>query len=368
MEPTGTAGMWDERRREESDERARRPLGGRVHPGFEGVDGRVSGRRVQSNDHRLMKWTKAGGVLGLFALPGAVILLGSGATMGPALEARATERAVAGARARAATERALTGGVWWEAGHAIVCDMAWRELEAPARAAVIRLLALDPDYEEFGPSCYWPDTIGDRPEYDVFRTAHYVNLPRGASGFDLERDCGANLCAVEAIRMLAGRLIDPTLPDEEKLVALKFLGHFVGDIHQPLHAGYAEHRGGNSILACTPGDDSTNLHAVWDGFIVGRLLAADGLDWKAYGARLHADIRPVQRDLWRTLDPAVWATESFALMEDEAYEEVDVATERAIGCFGDEFVLRHRETTERRLKQAGFRLGALLNEIFASGG
>ncbi len=256
--------------------------------------------------------------------------------------------------------------MWWEAGHAVVCDIAWRELTPRAKAAVRDLLALDERYAEFGPACYWPDVIRGDPGYETFTTAHYVNLPHGAAGYEASRDCGRTLCVVEAIEMLAGRLRDPGIEPRERLIALKFLGHFVGDVHQPLHVGYASDHGGNDVPACIPGDDETNLHAVWDGYVVGRRLATLGLDWRAYGARLEADIHPIERVLWRTLDPRVWANESYALMEDEVYEDVDRATGAPAGCFGDEFYLRHLETTERRLKQAGVRLGALLNDIFGS--
>jgi len=262
--------------------------------------------------------------------------------------------------------RARLRPLWWEPGHALVCEIAWRELGPRAREAVRDLLTIDSAYEQFGTSCYWADVIRGEPGFEVFTPSHYVNLPSGAAGFDASRDCLATLCVVEAIELFAGRLRDPTLPPEEKLVALKFLGHFVGDIHQPLHAGYAEDQGGNDIRACTPEDDDTNLHAVWDGFVVNRRLAELGLDWKSYGARLHADIHPVERALWRDLDPRVWAEESYALMEDEAYEDIDRKAEAAVGCFDEEFVVRHVETTERRLKQAGFRLAALLDDIFGS--
>lgn len=255
---------------------------------------------------------------------------------------------------------------WWEPGHAVVCDIAWREMSPRSRDAVGHLLALDPQYDEFGPSCYWADRIRGEPGYEAFTPSHYVNLPPGAAGFDASRDCASTLCVVEAIEMFSGRLRDPTLPPREKLVALKFLGHFVGDVHQPLHAGYEADQGGNDIGACVPGDDDTNLHAVWDGFIVNRRLAALGLDWKGYGARLQADIHPVERARWRGLDPRVWAEESYAITEDEAYEDVDREGGRAKGCFGDDFVLRHLETTERRLKQGGVRLAALLDDIFES--
>ena len=158
---------------------------------------------------------------------------------------------------------------------------------------------------------------------------------------------------------MAARLRDPTLSDAGRLEALKFLGHFVGDVHQPLHVGYARDLGGNEVEACVPGNESTNLHAVWDGFILSRLLARTGLDGRGYAVRLQSGIRPVERRLWHVLDPAVWAEESFALVESEVYPGL---TDEA-DCFTEAYASAHALTVERRLKQAGYRLGALLNEL-----
>jgi hypothetical protein len=144
-------------------------------------------------------------------------------------------------------------------------------------------------------------------------------------------------------------------------VALKFLGHFVGDIHQPLHVGYGDDLGGNRVHACVPTDDSSNLHAVWDGFIVGRRMAEGGVDWRSYGARLQGEIRPVHRSQWSSADPRDWANESYALVEDEVYGDPLDA------CLTGAYAAAHAETVERRLKQAGVRLGALLNRLFAAG-
>ena len=248
--------------------------------------------------------------------------------------------------------------VWSADGHMVVCDIAWRELRPPARKAVTALLALDPDYARFGPSCVWADRMRAAGRFPEYTSAHYVNIPRGARGYDAKRDCGERLCVVEAIEIMASRLRDPELTPGARLRALKFLGHFVGDVHQPLHAGYGDDRGGNTVAACVPGDRHTNLHQVWDRFIVSRLM--DGLDWRAYGKRLEARITPADRRAWASLDPRDWANESFEIVETEAYAG------SGEGCFTDAYAAAHRPTVERRLEQAGFRLGALLNDIFGS--
>ncbi|MDH3732316.1 MAG: S1/P1 nuclease [Gemmatimonadota bacterium] len=248
--------------------------------------------------------------------------------------------------------------VWLTEGHSIVCDIAWRELTPESRAGVAALLAADSDFEEFGPSCDWPDMVRGIAEYDRYVTAHYVNVEPGADGVNVARDCGPGLCAVDAIGVFAGRLRDPDTPLDERLVALKYLGHIVGDIHQPLHAGYQSDQGGNQVDVCFPDGRTGSLHWVWDSFLVDARLAAAELGWRDYAGVLHADINEVERRLWSSTDPRDWANESFALVQDEVYDGV------GDGCFGEDYAGLHAFTIERRFKQAGLRLGALLNDIF----
>ncbi len=75
-----------------------------------------------------------------------------------------------------------------------------------------------------------------------------MNVPQGAAGIDLARDCPPERsCVIRAIAVHIDTLRHPTASAVDKVEALKFLGHFVGDVHQPLHAGDAEDRGGNAI-------------------------------------------------------------------------------------------------------------------------
>jgi hypothetical protein len=90
-------------------------------------------------------------------------------------------------------------------------------------------------------------------------------------------------------------------------------------------------------------------------------MAEGGVDWRSYGARLQGEIRPVHRSQWSSADPRDWANESYALVEDEVYGDPLDA------CLTGAYAAAHAETVERRLKQAGVRLGALLNRLFAAG-
>src|SRR6185295_3330145 len=102
---------------------------------------------------------------------------------------------------------------------------------------------------------------------------------------------------------------------DQRQEALKFLVHFVGDIHQPLHIGRKTDKGGNSI-SVKLFNKSGNLHSVWDS----GLIKHRGLGWDAYAKELEGKVKPADKKKWLAVtDPADWATESHHLAEDHAY-------------------------------------------------
>jgi hypothetical protein len=164
---------------------------------------------------------------------------------------------------------------WSKDGHRIVCAVAWKELAPETRALVEDLLKEDPA-SGFPEACLWADAIRSDPAHEGTKPHHYVNVPAGAAGIDLARDCPPERsCVIRAIVLHIGTLRHPKASAADKAQALKFLGHFVGDIHQPLHAGRAEDRGGTAIKVRFLGEE-TSLHAVWDG----GLIAGMGLNWQ----------------------------------------------------------------------------------------
>jgi hypothetical protein len=148
---------------------------------------------------------------------------------------------------------APAASAWGGLGDEAICELAFRELDDTARQRVVALIRLDPEFTTFRASCNWPD----RPRQRA--SEHFVNLPRDAIGLE-DADCPlADECVVSAIEHDFAVLASPSATDEEKLVALKFLGHWLGDIHQPLHAASRDDRGGNHVRtravraeACTP--------------------------------------------------------------------------------------------------------------------
>ena len=149
---------------------------------------------------------------------------------------------------------------WGDTGHRIICEIAFQELNPRARAEVTRLIRLAPEFRRFSMSCIFPDHPRQRsPE-------HFVNLERSATQLG-DNPCPlSDNCVVTAIASDLAILSEPTASDPDKVKALKFLGHWVGDVHQPLHVSFQDDRGGNGVKEAGPCQG--NLHAVWDTCII----------------------------------------------------------------------------------------------------
>lgn len=244
---------------------------------------------------------------------------------------------------------------WGSDGHQIVAAIAEQRLSDEARAAVTELL----DGQTMSEVSSWADRVRRQEEYRWTGPMHYANLAPGATKFDLARDCapaddGAPGCVVSAIERYRGVLEDDAATHEAKAEALRFLIHFVGDVHQPLHVSFERDRGGNSVKVVFLGQES-NLHRVWDE----QLIESRALPWAVYAEALSGKITVDQQLAWAEMDPAVWATESYQLAVSNAYAVP------AGGVLDEAYVSRNIGVVETRLSQGGVRLALVLNEIFA---
>lgn len=259
---------------------------------------------------------------------------------------------------------------WGPDGHSIVGEIAWKELKPAVKDEVRRLIAEDPDFGRFSESCTWADQIKSKPEWNWARPLHYADIA-GQPGeeesavkvFDMSRDCGertdcpdgppcpTHRCVVDAISYYDGVLGDPLASDQVKLIALKFLGHFVGDIHQPLHAGYARDKGGND-KRIEFFNQRMNLHSLWDSGMIRRKTN----DWVGYASELHARITDEQRSAWQAdFNPEVWANESHRLCP-RIYRAIP-----SNGKVGEAYFDEMLPVLEVQLQKAGVRLGAMIN-------
>ena len=170
---------------------------------------------------------------------------------------------------------------WGVQGHQVVAAIAWQGLSPVAREEATRLLALEPA-QTLVSVATWAD------EHRGPATApwHYLNFPRGQCRFDAARDCPEGQCVIGAIDRQRAILASKAT-DAERLQALKYLVHLVADIHQPLHAGYQDDRGGNTVQLRFLMRGS-NLHALWDKGLIEQL----GLDNEALIAAAQAQLAP----------------------------------------------------------------------------
>jgi hypothetical protein len=160
---------------------------------------------------------------------------------------------------------------WGGTGHQVVANLAYSQLSPKAKSEVDRLLALEPDATLASIS-----TWADEHRNPATAAWHYVNFPRDSCSYDADRDCPDGKCVVGAIDQQV-RVLKSSAPDEKRLLALKYLVHFEADVHQPLHAGYLDDKGGNTYQLQAFGKGS-NLHALWDsGLIKNIAVDADAL-------------------------------------------------------------------------------------------
>jgi hypothetical protein len=259
---------------------------------------------------------------------------------------------------------------WGGLGHEAICELAFRELDDTARQRVIALIRQDQEFTTFRASCNW----ADRPRQRA--SEHFVNLPRDATGLDGDECPLAEECVVSAIKRDFAVLASPHATEEEKLVALKFLGHWVGDIHQPLHAASQDDRGGNFIR--TLGSSCESLHTLWDSCLVEERL---GMEPLTIVRELRAGITEKQRGEWLASDPVTWANQSFALARAPGVgycvvvgdtcqyaadnREFDEGEPELVVVVDDGYLDKHASIARARIAMAGVRLAGLLSRALA---
>lgn len=243
---------------------------------------------------------------------------------------------------------------WGPLGHSVVAELAQRHLSPAAEAEVERLLA--PDHtRSLADIASWADQIQNDPAQAALwkqtRPLHYIDFRHGDCNYVPPRDCKDGSCVVAGLQHYVAVLGDRSQPDAARLEALKFVVHFAGDIHQPLHAGSRDDKGGNTYQVQFEGKGS-NLHKVWDS----GMLKTRGLDWQAYAQTLDMT-GPVAMPLpIAPLDNpyAQWAEESCGITAEAGFYPADHKINQA-------YVDAELSVAERRLREAGRRLAEVLN-------
>jgi hypothetical protein len=237
---------------------------------------------------------------------------------------------------------------WGAEGHEIIASIAVRELTPIARAQIAQLLGREATLIH---DSNWADKIRDRrPQTGPW---HYVDIPLGASGYDARRDCGSGNCIVAQIAHDLNVLGNNRQPRAARAEALRFLIHFVGDIHQPLHAVDNDDRGGNAVRVYLAGD-RTNLHRVWDVEVVEEF----GFDSGPISASIENAISPAQKKAWQAGSAADWANESHRIARDEIYP---VTRGRRSLRLSPTWLRAEAPMARLQMAKAGVRLAWLLN-------
>ncbi|MDE2369252.1 MAG: hypothetical protein KGN16_09780 [Burkholderiales bacterium] len=277
---------------------------------------------------------------------------------------------------------------WGDEGHEVIGTLAYKRLTPKARKAVDALLARDNDAltkPDFTSRTTWADKYRDSDRsstqlrYLATRQWHFVDVE--IDGGSLDAACfgrpalpdgtaasagPAEACVVDKLVQFKQELADPATPAAEKTLALKFIMHFVGDIHQPLHASDHQDRGGNAVaVEVPPSTRQSNLHAYWDTYLVQRL----GTTVAAAAANVRQVITKSKVQAWSggTIDD--WAGESFAQAKATAYdfqgEKTFVDDHGGTGELLDaNYEARALPVARQALAKAAVRLANLLNEVF----
>lgn len=256
---------------------------------------------------------------------------------------------------------------WSALGHRLVGELAERHLDPATEAQVKLLLAGEPDPTLAGVAD-WADRLRDLdPErFKATSRWHYVNTPPGAGcDYVSARDCPDGNCVIAAIEQQRAILADRKQPLAARRDALKFVVHFVGDVHQPLHATNHTDKGGNDFQVSlrtdlqpeayarkryVDGVMGTNLHSVWDYYILG----SEQLSLRQYADRLDALPWPPM-PAGPATGPEAWAGESCRLVDARHLYPDRHAMDRS-------YLDAERPLAEQRVRQAAYRLAQLLDD------
>jgi hypothetical protein len=286
--------------------------------------------------------------------------------------------------------RPATGYCWGDEGHEIVALIAEHYLNPAVRARVSALLAGDASGLTRGTGiaqeAIWADKFRDsdrdttQRHYRQTREWHFIDIeidrpdlddacfrhPALAMGSNASEGPAAD-CILDKIDQFRRELESRTTGTEERRLALQFLLHLVGDLHQPLHAADNHDRGGNDLRVKGAGSPPGNLHHYWDTVFVGRLgTRADDVS-----RELIAGISDADRRAWSGGSPVDWAKQSFEIARSHVYGPLQrTGAITGIGGGGRPRTVTVDARYEAdavnivagQLQRAGLRLARLLNE------
>ena len=245
-----------------------------------------------------------------------------------------------------ATLNMLADDDWGKTGHRVIGEVATQYITPKTEKSISKLL----NGQSLALISNFGDDIKSDSQYDHFGPWHYVNFPFGAKYENTPKSENGDLIAgiAYAIKILK----DEKQSKEQKVFYLKMLVHFIGDLHQPLHVGMEEDRGGNRFQVQWFGK-GTNLHTVWDS----KMLDSFQMSYTELAANTDIlskeDLKMIQSG-----NPIAWMYESRALCED-IYKNTTAGEK-----LGYNYMYDYMNTSRKQLQKGGIRLAQLLNDIF----
>ncbi|MFH6604844.1 S1/P1 nuclease [Maribacter algicola] len=236
--------------------------------------------------------------------------------------------------------------VWSKTGHRVIGEVAQEHLNGKAKRMIKKLL----DGQSLAAVSNFADEIKADSIYRKFGSWHYVNIPKGKKYRDVEPFKYGDL--VTGIEECVRIIKDDESSRDDRVFYLKMLIHLIGDLHQPMHVGRLEDKGGNDIQVQWFNDGS-NLHKVWDA----NMINDYGMSYTELTAKLPKLGKKRKKELQEgaVLD---WVEESQELA-DQVYDSVEV---------GEKLYYRYGyvwwATVEDQLQKGGLRLAKVLNDIF----
>ncbi len=235
---------------------------------------------------------------------------------------------------------------WGQTGHRVVGKIAEKYLSKRALNNINKILWP----ANLPMSGTWMDEIRSDTAYDYTYTWHWVTIPEGQS-FDPDvQEPSGN--AFTALQQIITALKSDTLSAQKEQEYLKMLVHLVGDIHQPLHVGTGQDRGGNDVRVDWMGNPS-NLHRVWDS----DLIDSKQLSYTELAHYLELRATPDLKKQWQAALPGQWLEEAMKLRS----SLYDIPEDRKLGY---QYLFHNFPLVEQQLLKAGIRLAGILNEIY----
>jgi len=272
-------------------------------------------------------------------------------------------------------------------GHQLICQLSYDLLSPSQQNKIDQLLSQLPEQEKqlinkynyqakdkpltFANSCTWADAIKKQKGYEQFKSWHYINVDRQTKKIT-KSSCKKN-CITNAIDYHS-RALNTLADSETRAQALMFLGHWLGDIHQPLHVSFASDYGGNRNKIKPIVGPCNSLHWLWDQCLLFKETKSEKVSHDSYNQQnfkriyqqLLAKLQTAPKDKWKNSSPVQWANESLQLVREEKFGYCKISDNTCVSRSADVITLdsdywaHYNPILTTRVLQAVVRLQKLL--------